>query len=90
MDGAGVVDGLVLFVQPDDAFEGFIFLGGFLGSMGRGKEEGFFGILAELVNQAPEAAWGISESSGHGITGEFFNEIGSKSLILTMSGVLGC
>ena len=60
---ADVVDREVLLAQLDDPIAEGIGLGGGMRPLGRGDEEGTFGIPAELVDEDAEAARGVAEAA---------------------------
>ena len=58
-----------------------------MGPFGRGDEESAFGILAELVDQDPEAAWGVAEAACCVGPREPLDEVGPQCLVLPVRGV---
>jgi hypothetical protein len=47
------------------------------------------GVLAEVMDQDPEAAFGVSEAFGGLFIGELIDKVGSEGLVLAMGGAGG-
>ena len=77
---------MVLLAQGDDEGAG----GGLLGLMTRagtsGEEEGGLGVVAEVVAQDTEGAWGIAEGAGDLVGGTLLDEVGAEGLVLALFG----
>ena len=84
---ADVVDREVLLAQLDDPIAEGIGLGGGMRPLGRGDEEGTFGIPAELVDEDAEAARGVAEAACRLDPREPLDEVGPQRLVLPVGGV---
>jgi hypothetical protein len=90
MQGAAdVIDGEVLFAQSDDLKAELRFLGRGVRAFGGGQEEGTVGVLAELVDQGPEAGSGISEAGSDLGSRLSLDAVGPEGLVLAMGSIAG-
>ncbi|MBM3749024.1 MAG: hypothetical protein FJW34_24925 [Acidobacteria bacterium] len=85
-----VVDREVALTQSDDQFPDRVAGGGSVGT-GLGLEEGraFGGVVAELMTQDTETAWGVAEATGRFGGREMLNEVGAESFVLAMERLFG-
>ena len=86
-----VVDGQVLLSQSDgvlaDAIPSRRALGTMLGSL---EESGALGgLMAELMTEDTESAWGITEAAGDLGRRQFIHEVGAKGFVLAVQRKLG-
>jgi len=84
---ADVIDGEVLFTKGDDLLANWIGLRRRLRPLGRGQEERADRVVAESMDQDPEASWRVAKSLGGLGTGESLDEKGSQGLVLPVGGV---
>src|SRR5437588_394379 len=83
-DPADVVDGEVLLSQGDDQFpQAFLLAGRSARSCGR-DEEATLGLVAELMDEDPEAPRCVPESSGCLGRGDTVDEEGPQGFVLPM------
>jgi hypothetical protein len=86
---ADVLDGEVLFAEGDDMLpEVFVGAVGLLLACGR-QEERACGVVAELVDEASEAAWGVAQACGGRGGGESLDKGSAEGLVRAMGGVRG-
>ena len=86
---ADIVDGAVLLSQGDDQFPQAILLAGRSALTWGRDEEVTLGLAAELMDEDPEAAWGVAEASGRLGGWHTIDEESPQGLVLPMSGVGG-
>ena len=84
-----IVDRSILFAEGDDLLTHLFFEWRRLSLLGLRLEELSVGILAELMAQDAKAPSGIAEALGSFCGGDFIDEEGAESLILSMSWVGG-
>ena len=85
-----VVDGEVALAHGDDQFAHRVTRGCALGPMARGAEElALVGVVAKLVAQDAEGAWGVAEASRDLLGGAVFDEVGTQGLVLALQGMFG-
>jgi hypothetical protein len=88
-DLADIVDREVLLAQGDDPKAEAVFIGCAARTFGGGEEERPLGIVAELVDEDPEAARGVAKAGGGFGGGESLDSEGAEGFILALSGVGG-
>jgi hypothetical protein len=88
-DLADIVDREVLLAEGDDPKTEAVFFGCVVRVFGEREEERSLRIVAELVDENPEAAGGVAKTGGGFGGGESLDSEGAKSFILTMGGVGG-
>jgi len=84
-----VVYGEVLFAQGDDTVAEGVGLGCGMRPFGRREEEVASRVLAELVDEDPEAPRRVTEAASDLGTGGTLNEEGAEGLVLAVGGVGG-
>ena len=86
-----VVDGEVAFAQGYRQLPDAVASRGRLGAaMGLAEEGGALeGVMAELMTQDAEGAWGIGEAAGDVGGGFLLDEEGAEGLVLALEGELG-
>src|SRR5271157_5490652 len=87
-----IIDREILFAQGDDTFTNAVSFGCRAGTALRaGKEAATFSaIVAELVTQDAEGAWGIAETVGDFCRRQLLHEINAQGFVLALgSGIWG-
>jgi hypothetical protein len=88
-EAGDIVNGEVLFAHGDDLLTKRVLLGRLLRPFLWGKKEGAVEVLAKFGADDAKTAWCVAEAFGRLLGREPLNEVGSESLILAVSGVLG-
>ena len=83
------MDGEVLFPEGDDLFPQSLLLARRSALACGRDEEVAFGLIAELMDEDPEAPGCVAEPSGGLGRGETVDEEGPQGFVLPMSGVGG-
>jgi len=84
---ADVVDGEVFFAGLNDLVAPGIGLGGLARALGRGQKEGPARVLAELMDQNPEAALGVTKAASGFLGREGIDKEGAERFVLAVGGV---
>ena len=86
-----VINRQVLLSQSDGVLADAITSGRALGAMFGNLEEGaaLVGVMAELVTEDAESAWGVMKAAGDLGRREFIQEIGAKGFILAVKRGFG-
>jgi hypothetical protein len=85
---ADVVDGQVVFPQGDDPLTDGILLGLGLGTPDDIPEELPIHFVAEPKDENSKGTWLVAETASDLARGKVLNEVGSKGLVLPVSGMV--
>ena len=77
---------MVLLAQGDDERASGGLLGLSPGAEASAQEEGGLGVVAKVVAQDAEGAWGVTECAGGLLGGTAFDKVGAQGLVLALFG----